>query len=153
MTRLSHKNAQKFLFGLDNANFLAIFDEYSDGVLITNRDGIIVYYNQAMSRIDELDPENAILNHVTDVYDLDDDTSLILQCLHTRQPIVDEPIYYRTRMGKFANTIHNVHPIFNKNKLAGSICFVRDFNVLTETLSGMRLTESQQRLHQYDITF
>ncbi|MDZ7665603.1 MAG: sigma 54-interacting transcriptional regulator [Desulfotignum sp.] len=71
----------------------------------------------------------------------------------TRQPIVDEPIYYRTRMGKFANTIHNVHPIFNKNKLVGSICFVRDFNVLTETLSGMRLPESQQRLHQYDITF
>jgi arginine utilization regulatory protein len=153
MTRLSHKNAQKFLSGLDNANFLAIFDEYSDGVLITNSDGIIVYYNHAMSRIDELDPENAILNHVTDVYDLDDDTSLIMQCLNTRHPIVDEPIYYRTRMGKFANTIHNVHPIFNKNKLVGSICFVRDFNVLTETLSGMRLPESQQRMYQLDITF
>jgi arginine utilization regulatory protein len=153
MTRLSYKNAQKFLSGLDNANFLAIFDEYSDGVLITNSDGIIVYYNHAMSRIDELDPENAILNHVTDVYDLDDDTSLIMQCLNTRQHIVDEPIYYRTRMGKFANTIHNVHPIFNKNTLVGSICFVRDFNVLTETLSGMRLPESQQRLYQLDITF
>jgi arginine utilization regulatory protein len=106
-----------------------------------------------MSRIDELDPEDAILNHVTDVYDLTNETSLIMRCLTTRQPIIDEPIYYRTRRGKFANTIHNVHPIFNKNQLVGSICFVRDFNVLTETLSSMRLPENQQRLHQYDITF
>lgn len=153
MNRLSHQNARKFLFGLDNANFLAIFDEYSDGVLITDKDGIIVYYNHAMSRIDELDPEKALLNRVTDVYDLDDHTSLIMRCLHTRRPIVDEPIYYRTRMGKFANTIHNVHPIFNKNKLAGAICFVRDFNVLTETLSSMRLPDSQYRMHHHEITF
>ena len=153
MHRLSHKNAREFLFGLDNANFLAIFDEYSDGVLIANKDGIIVYYNHAMSRIDELDPENAILNHVTDVYDLDENTSLIMRCLNTRRPILDEPIYYRTRMGKFANTIHNVHPIFNHNQLVGAVCFVRDFNVLTETLSAMRLPDSQYRMHQYEISF
>ncbi|MFN2369472.1 MAG: PAS domain-containing protein, partial [Desulfurivibrionaceae bacterium] len=96
-----------------------------DGVLITNAEGIIVYYNKAMSRIDELEPEDVILNQVTDVYDLDNETSLIMQCLITRQPIIDQPNYYRTRMGKFANTIHNVHPIFNKNQLVGSICFVR----------------------------
>lgn len=153
MSRLSERKAKKFLFDLDNANFLAVFDEYGDGVLITNADGIIVYYNRAMSRIDELEPENAILNHITDVYDLDDDTSLILRCLNSRQAIIDEPIYYRTRMGKFANTIHNVYPIFNRNEMVGSICFVRDFNVLTETLAAMRMPDSQQRMKQYDITF
>ncbi|MDT8379269.1 MAG: sigma 54-interacting transcriptional regulator [Desulfotignum sp.] len=153
MNRYTHQNARQFLFGLDNANFLAIFDEHCDGVLITNADGIIVYYNKAMSRIDELEPEDVILNQVTDVYDLDNDTSLIMQCLITRQAIIDQPIYYRTRMGKFANTIHNVHPIFNGNQLVGSICFVRDFHVLTETLSIMRLPETQHRMHQYEITF
>ncbi len=65
MKRYTHHNARQFLFGLDNANFLSIFDEYSDGVLITNVDGIIVYYNKAMSRIDELEPEDVILNQVT----------------------------------------------------------------------------------------
>jgi len=153
MNRLSLQNARQFLFGLDNANFLAIFDEYSDGVMITNADGILVYYNRAMSRIDELEPEDVILNHVTDVYDLDNETSLIMQCLITRQPIIDQPIYYRTRRGKFANTIHNVHPIFNRNQLVGCICFVRDFHVLTETLSIMRLPETQHRMQQYEITF
>jgi arginine utilization regulatory protein len=153
MNRFTHQNARQFLFGLDNANFLAIFDEYCDGVLITNAQGIIVYYNKAMSRIDELEPEDVILNQVTDVYDLDNETSLIMQCLITRQPIIDQPNYYRTRMGKFANTIHNVHPIFNKNQLVGSICFVRDFHVLTETLSIMRLPETQHRMQSYEITF
>ncbi len=97
MKRYTHHNARQFLFGLDNANFLSIFDEYSDGVLITNVDGIIVYYNKAMSRIDELNPKMSFESS-DDVYDLDNETSLIMQCLITRQPITDQPIYYRTRM-------------------------------------------------------
>ncbi len=153
MNQFTHQNARQFLFGLDNANFLGVFDEYCDGVLITTANGIIVYYNKAMSRIDELEPEDAILNQVTDVYDLTHETSLIMRCLSTRQPIIDNPIYYRTRRGKFANTIHNVHPIFNRNQLVGCICFVRDFHVLTETLSTLRMPEIQHRMQQYEITF
>lgn len=146
--------AQAFLKDLNNANFLAVFDEYTDGVLITNAQGLIVYYNQAMSRIDELDPEDVILNKVVDVYDLDNATSLIMQCLTSRRPVIDQPIYYRTRMGKFANTIHNVFPIFRKTQLLGSICFVRDYNVLTQTLTSMKIPEKQfQRLKSHEISF
>ncbi|WP_022666860.1 sigma-54 interaction domain-containing protein [Desulfospira joergensenii] len=153
MNKLSKGNAKKFLFDLDNANFLAVFDEYSDGVMITNTDGVIVYYNQAMSRIDELDPENVILTRVTDVYDLDDETSIIMQCLAKGSPIVDQPIYYRTRMGKFANTIHSVFPVFNRNRMVGAVCFIRDYNVLTETLATMHLPESQKRIPGHEISF
>lgn len=153
MSRLTKGNAKKFLFDLDNANFLAVFDDYSDGVMIANAEGVIVYYNPAMSRIDELAEENVILNRVTDVYDLDDETSIIMQCLAKKSPIIDQPIYYRTRMGKFANTIHSVFPIFNGNKMVGAICFIRDYNVLTETLATMHLPESQKRIPGHEISF
>ncbi len=128
MTDSKTKKPGKFLLDLDNADYLSIFDEFSDGVLVTNSKGVIVYYNQAMSRIDELRPDNVISCKITDVYDLDNSTSIVMQCLTKRKPIIDEPIYYRTRMGKFANTVHNVMPIFNKNKIVGAICFVWDYH-------------------------
>jgi len=149
MTDSKTKKPGKFLLDLDSADYLSIFDEFSDGVLVTNSKGVIVYYNQAMSRIDDLHPDNTISHKITDVYDLDNATSIVMRCLTKRKPIIDEPIYYRTRMGKFANTIHNVMPIFNKNKLVGAICFVRDYHSMADTIASMPLPEKKR---QFDIT-
>jgi len=153
MVDFKKKTPERFLQDLDNSEYLSIFDNFSDGVIVTNSDGIIVYYNRAMSRIDELDPEAAISHKVTDVYDLDDSSSIIMQCLAKKKPIIDEPIYYRTRMGKFANTTHNVLPIFNKKKLIGIICFVRDYHALTQTIASMPLPGKEQQFDSASITF
>ncbi len=150
----SKKNkALKFIHDLDGVDYLSIFDNFSDGVLVTDDKGVIVYYNRAMSRIDELDPADAVSHKVIDIYDLDDSTSIIMQCLTKQQPIVDEPIYYRTRMGKFANTIHNVMPIFNSGRLVGSICFVRDYHSMASTIASMPLPGKDQQFNIESITF
>ena len=153
MTDSKNNKPAKFLQDLDNSDYLSIFDYFSDGVIVTNSDGVIVYYNRAISLIDELHPDDVISHKVTDVYDLDDSTSIIMQCLTKRKPIIDEPIYYRTRRGKFANTIHNVMPIFNKNKLAGAICFVRDYHALAQTIASMPLPGKDQQFDTASITF
>ncbi len=135
---------KKFLFDLNNADFLSVFDEFSDGVIVADTQGTIVYYNDAMSRIDELNKEDALLTPVTEVYDLNNDESIIMQCLSKRRPIIDCPIFYRTHMGKFANTIHSVFPVFNKDKLVGVICFVRDYNMLVNTIAAMPVDPRQE---------
>jgi arginine utilization regulatory protein len=145
--------AGQFLQELGNADYLSIFDNFSDGVIVTNSDGVIVYYNCAMSRIDELDPDAVISSKVTDVYDLDNSTSLIMQCLTKGEPIIDEPIYYRTRMGKFANTIHNVMPIFNKKKMVGAICFIRDYHALADTIASMHVPGKDHQFDSAGVTF
>ncbi|MCK5696114.1 MAG: sigma 54-interacting transcriptional regulator [Desulfobacula sp.] len=138
---------------LNNTDYLSIFDDFSDGVIVTNAKGVIVYYNRAISCIDELNHDDVISRKVTDVYDLDHSTSIIMQCLTKQKSIIDEPIYYRTRMGKFANTIHNVMPIFNKNKLVGAICFVRDYHALADTIASMPLPGKDQQFGSASITF
>ena len=153
MTDSKKNRPGKFLLDLDSADYLSIFDEFSDGVLVTNAEGVIVYYNRAMSSIDELSPDKVISRKTTDVYDLDDSTSIIMQCLAKQEPIIDEPIYYRTKMGKFANTIHNVMPIFNRNKLVGAICFVRDYHAMAETIASMQLPGKDQQFNSAYITF
>ncbi len=147
------KNPGKFLLDLDRADYLSIFDEFSDGVLVANAKGVIIYYNQSMSRIDELNSDDVISRKITDVYELDDTSSIIMQCLATQKPIIDKPIYYRTKMGKIANTIHNVMPIFNKNKMVGTICFVRDYHSLAGTIASMQLPGKDQQFDGDSMTF
>ncbi|MEH0018424.1 MAG: sigma 54-interacting transcriptional regulator [Desulfobacter sp.] len=144
---------KKFLFDLNNADFLSVFDEFSDGVIVSDPSGIIVYYNDAMSRIDELNREDVILRSVTDVYDLKEEDSVILQCLTKRRPIIDHPNFYRTHMGKFANTVHSVFPVFNKQQIVGAICFVRDYNMLVNTIAAMPVSDPGSRFNEAGITF
>ncbi len=58
MTDYSTKKLGKFLLDLDNADYLSIFDKFSDGLRVTDSKGVIVYYYQALSRIYELHPDN-----------------------------------------------------------------------------------------------
>jgi len=153
MADLKKNKPGRFLLDLDRADYLSIFDEFSDGVLVANAKGVIVYYNRSMSLIDELDHDDVINRKITDVYELDDSTSIIMQCMARQKPIIDEPIYYRTTMGKFANTIHNVMPIFNKDKLVGTICFVRDYHSLADTIASMQLPGQEQQFDSASITF
>jgi arginine utilization regulatory protein len=93
------------LLDLDYRDLLPVFDGLGEGVIIVDTAGTIIYYNGAMAAIDELTPADTLSKKVVEVCDLSDDTSIIMQCLKSRQPIVDRPLIYRTRMGKIANTI------------------------------------------------
>ena len=121
------------------AEFLPFFDGFGEGLLIVDRDGTIVYYNPAMAGIDELEPDAVLGKKVVQVYDLSDESSVIMQCLKTRQPLVNQALLYRTRRGKVANTIHTVFPLFKRGRLEGAICLVREYNVLEETISSISI--------------
>jgi len=78
---------------LEYANFMSIFDQFDEGVVISDHDGKIVYYNETMGKIDDLSPVFAIGKRVTDVYDVTQDTSMILQCLNRAKSIINVPFF------------------------------------------------------------
>jgi arginine utilization regulatory protein len=126
--------------------FLPFFDGFSEGLLIVDQTGTIIYYNPAMAAIDELEPEDVPGKKVIDIYELSDEDSLVMQCLQNRQPIIDRPLLYRTRRGKVANTIHTVFPLFKHDELKGAICLVREYNVLEETISSVSIPRPKRLL-------
>ncbi len=126
--------------------FLPVFDGFGEGVIIVDRNGTFIYYNSSMAAIDDLVPDDVLGMTVTEVYELSDESSLIMQCLKTQAPIVDRPLLYRTRRGKVANTIHTVFPLFKGDRLEGAICMVREYNVLEETISSISIPRSKRLL-------
>lgn len=127
------------LKNLGYEEFLPVFDGFSEGVIITDHEGTIVYYNAAMAAIDDLSTEDALNKTVLEVYDLDEDTSLVMQCIKQRRPLVDRALVYRTRMGRFSNSIHTVFPLYKHQRLVGTICLVREYNVLEETIASISI--------------
>ncbi|MDM8536776.1 sigma 54-interacting transcriptional regulator [Desulfobacterales bacterium HSG17] len=121
---------------LSQVDFLSILSEFDDGIIIADKSGIIVFYNKQQAKMDRLDPEKVIARKVTDVYNLDEDTSKIMQCLKSREPIIGHLFFYRTTQGRLVNTIHSVFPLFKAEKLIGAICVVKDYNILDKTIAS-----------------
>ena len=135
-TKQNHRSHQ--CLDLDYTNFMSIFDQFDEGVLISDHEGRIVYYNETMGKIDDLSPEFAIGRKVTEVYDVTQETSMVLQCLYRAEAIINVPFFYRTRMGKVVNTIHSMYPLFKNRTLIGAIMFVKDYQLLDKTMSDIR---------------
>ena len=145
MNRISPNSISQML-DIGYEEFLPFFDGFSEGLLIVDRVGTIIYYNAAMADIDDLEPDAALGRKLLEVYDLSAESSVIMQCLKNRQPIIDRPLLYRTKRGKVANTIHTVFPLFKSGGLEGAICLVREYNVLEETISAISLPRPKQML-------
>jgi arginine utilization regulatory protein len=73
----------------------------------------------------------------TEVYQLTDDTSLIMTCLRTRQPIINRHLVYKTHLGRIVNSLCSVFPLFRGGALVGAVCFVRDYNLLENTITSI----------------
>ena len=96
MTDRMNNNASAHRLELDHVDYLSVFKDFDEGVIITDMAGEIVYYNEAMAKIDDLDPVDALGKKVTEVYDLTDDTSNVMECIKNGHPIVNRHFFYRT---------------------------------------------------------
>lgn len=126
-------------------NFISqMFDDYHEGLFILDREARFVYYNKHMCQMDGYTQEEVLGRYFTDIYNLNEQTSVSLTCLATQKP-VKKCLYYRARNGMVINACCNTYPIFEDGQLAGALCFTLDFNLASiylEELTCTYLTES-----------
>jgi arginine utilization regulatory protein len=121
---------------LDEVDIMSVLSAFDEGVVIADKTGRIVFYNHTQSQIDELEPEWVIGKSVPEVYNLDHNSSMILRCIKSGQPIVGELFFYRTCRGKLVNTVNSVFPLMQHGRVTGAICFIKDYNLLDRKISA-----------------
>lgn len=128
-----------------NYSFISqMFDDYHEGLFILDREARFVYYNKHMCQMDGYTQEEVLGRYFTEIYNLNEQTSVSLTCLATQKP-VKKYLYYRARNGMVINAYCNTYPIFENGDLAGALCFTLDFNLASiylEELTRTYLTES-----------
>jgi len=117
---------------------LCLFEHYHEGVLITDQNGIIIYYNKAMAKLDGLKLQQVLGRSITEVYDLDSSQSVSLTALRLARPIINRPHIYRTNDGKLVNSISSAYPLFDNNALVGAVCTVADYSSLAGNFAQSR---------------
>ena len=132
-------------FDLKSIDFVSLLDTIDEGVIITDTEGVIHYYNETQAQIDDLDSQLAIGKKVTEIYDLNSDTSLIMLCIQLGKPIRNRTFFYKTQFGKAANTITSTYPIRQAGQIIGAICLVKDYKILKTTTPVLSLPDYKPR--------
>lgn len=134
------------LLNMNRINFLSVLDHLDDGVMIADITGVIQFYNQSQAKIDGILPEKALGLKVTDIYELSNRTSMIMQCARHQRAIKNRIFFYKTVSGKIANTITSVYPLFDDDVITGVICFVKDYEQLRRSMPVTNASECRSTL-------
>ena len=78
--------AEGILKGMDALGLLRIYDE---GVIVTDATGRIVFYNASQAEIDDLPVDYVLGRYVTEIYNLDRKSSVIMRCLDRGEPMLN----------------------------------------------------------------
>jgi len=100
---------------------LSIYN-YIDGIMVTNNKGIIEYYTNYRSDINNLKESDVIGKHILSVYPtLTEESSSIMRALKTGKPISNEFQTLTTYKGQTINAINTTLPIKDNETVIGVV--------------------------------
>ncbi len=121
-------------FDFDSIDFIELFCNFDQGILMTDEKGVLIFYNDVLATIDNQHPSDALGKKITDYYRYNNDSSTCMRVLKHKRPIINYALSYSTKNANVGNTIHSVFPLFRGGKIAGTICFVKDYNILERSI-------------------
>ena len=84
-------------FDFSQFDFLELLCSFDQGVLMTDADGIMIFYNSVQANIDKLNPADVLGKKITDVYRYNNDSSTCMRVLRHGKPIINYALSYQSR--------------------------------------------------------
>lgn len=128
----SHYMAQDFDFG--DLDFIQLLLNFDQGILMTDTEGRMIFYNEVQANIDKMDPADVLGRKIADVYEYNNDSSTCMRVLQHGKPIINYALSYKSDHANVGNTIHSVFPIYKNGVIQGTICIVKDYNILERNI-------------------
>jgi arginine utilization regulatory protein len=113
-----------------------IIDNLYDGVLLTDKEGRVIIYNQAMEELEERDAHNMLGKYIWDAYGYNDDSkSEHMQVFKSGIPIVNKYKAHAFNYGKPIYKSYSTFPIKNKDNIIGVFSISKNETKLQSLLS------------------
>jgi len=136
--------SEKFLLNCDDVReclpfFHLLFDSNKIGVMVTDAEGILIYFNEAQQQLDELPAGEVLGRKLYEVYSFTIDNSPGMTVLRTETPVVDTCHFYRTRRGKMVYASCDIYPLHTGcGHLLGAICYSQGYSTVVNHLKSIR---------------
>ncbi|MDW7674338.1 MAG: sigma 54-interacting transcriptional regulator [Bacillota bacterium] len=127
----------------------AVINSIYDGVIVTDPDGKVIMYNDALAKLEELNPEKVVGQHLSEVYSVTASTSKHLQVGKTGEPDLDSYKTFFTNEGKQVNIVADTYPVYDEkgNMLAVySVC--RNLTKIRQLLNKTLELQEQRQTEQ-----
>ncbi|MCJ7805958.1 MAG: sigma 54-interacting transcriptional regulator [Clostridia bacterium] len=103
-----------------------ILNSIDEGIQVADIKGNISYINPSQQKLDGISTD-VIGRHWTEIYDLDNETSLVLKALNEGRYTYDEYQNYTTRGGKYVSVVCSAMPFYSEGKIIGAVAITKDF--------------------------
>ncbi|MEL7565176.1 MAG: sigma 54-interacting transcriptional regulator [Dehalobacterium sp.] len=122
-------NSQDYLNLLET-----IFDSVSEGILVTDPNKKIIYYNNELAKWENLSKKDVIGKHLMDVYDVTEQDSDHMLVTKSGKPMLEKYKHIIPKNGKKIDIIANTIPVFKGNKLICVYSVCRNVTQIKELL-------------------
>jgi arginine utilization regulatory protein len=121
--KLQKKNKQMVDF---KQKYEQTLESLFDGVIITDKEGKIIYINKAQEQIDNVTKEDVYNRKANEVFNLDNGSSVLMQALITKKDVPERHQYYINMVGQAVNIVTYGYPLMINDKVIGAVAICRD---------------------------
>lgn len=118
-------------------------DAITEGIIITDVQGKIIYYNSALEMMEGLQGRNVVGRYLTEVYRVTPEMSEHLRVVKNGKPIKNLAKQYFTAEGRKISILASTYPIYRKGKIVGAFSVCRDVTKLKDLLNENILLQKQ----------
>ena len=111
-----------------------ILNSIDEAIMACDQDGYMTLYNPSLEKLDGMSRYDVIGRHVTKVYNLNEETSLMMQAIKQKKAFMDTHQTYITNTGKRQDIVCNTYPLFQDGYVIGAVSIMRDNSKLKELL-------------------
>jgi len=118
-------------------------DAISEGVIITDVDGKIIYYNQALEKMEGLKRSDVLGRYLTEVYQVTPETSEHMKVVKTGKPFKELTKVFFTADGREISLVSSTYPVYQGGKVVGAFSVCRDITKLKGLINENILLQKQ----------
>lgn len=103
--------------------FRQIWDNSLLGVMILDKDGVVLYINRILIRTDDLEGVDILGKKMVDFYPVEKDRHISIQTIRTGKPIIKKTVLYYSYKNKLVNSLCSTFPLYSQGRVEGVIHF------------------------------
>ena len=100
-----------------------IWDNSLLGIMIMDKDGVVLYINRLLIRTDELQDVDIIGKKMVDFYPMEKERHISIRTIKSGKPIIKKTILYYSHKNKLVNSLCSTFPLYSHGEVEGVIHF------------------------------
>ncbi len=112
-----------------------VLDAIYEGVIVTDTEGKILYFNKALEKMEGLKSSEVVGHYLSEVYQVSPKTSEHHLVVKSGKPYKEKARTYFTAEGKEINLAASSYPVCKKDKMIGAFSVCRDFTRIKDLIN------------------